>query len=219
MLEKFILYDDYVYRAPLPTEQLPGSDPREIAVYKDSMDGGLSLTCVLGSVPATDDEGSSFPRACQEKKNCNQIKRKGRQKNTLVFADRHIEDDHIYLTRGADPMQTDGDQTIGNFSIPDLCFPPAHTRRDVEIMRSCVFSHMSEGLSKRKIKEVENRKVLTLQDSIFKACKRMVTNLEIVEDEKSKQVHQLKKKISSLKKYCEASEARVKEREEEIDNL
>ncbi|KAL2506105.1 Uncharacterized protein Adt_21726 [Abeliophyllum distichum] len=36
---------------------------------------------------------------------------------------------------------------------------------------------------------------------------------------KSKEVHHLKKKIFSLKKSCEASEARIKEQEKEIDNL
>ncbi|KAL2457826.1 Uncharacterized protein Fot_56054 [Forsythia ovata] len=109
----------YVYRAPFSTEQLPGSDPREIVVYKDIMDGGL-------------------------------LKRK-------------IE--------------------------------------DVE-----------------KVLAVYNRKVLTLQDSLVKAYKRMITGLKVIEDEKSKEIHHLKKKNSSLRKSCEASKARVKEREDEIDN-
>ncbi|KAL2461672.1 Uncharacterized protein Adt_45092 [Abeliophyllum distichum] len=92
-------------------------------------------------------------------------------------------------------------------------------------MRSCVISHMSEGLSRRKIEDNEkvlavyNRKFLMIEDSLVKACKRMVTDLEVVEDEKSKEIHHLKKKNSSLRKSFEASEARVKEREEEIDNL
>ncbi|KAL2508914.1 uncharacterized protein Fot_32561 [Forsythia ovata] len=95
----------------------------------------------------------------------------------------------------------------------------------MEVMRSCVISHMSEGLSKRKIEDIEkvlavyNRKVLTLEDSLVNACKRMVTDLEVVMDEKSKEIHHLKKKNSSLRKSCEASEARVKEREDEIDNI
>ncbi|KAL2542858.1 Uncharacterized protein Adt_03836 [Abeliophyllum distichum] len=139
MLGKIFLYDDYVHRAPLPSEQLPGSDLREIAIYKDSMDGGL--------------------------------------------------------------------------------------RRDMEAMRSCVISHMSKGISRRNIEDIEkvlavyNRKVLTLEDSLVKACKRTVTNLEVIENEKSEEIHHLKKKNSSLRKSYEASEALVKEQEEEIDNL
>ncbi|KAL2479570.1 Uncharacterized protein Adt_32536 [Abeliophyllum distichum] len=84
---------------------------------------------------------------------------------------------------------------------------------------------MSEGISRRKIENIEkvlavyNRKVLTLEDSLVKACKRTVTNLEVVENEKSKEIHHLKKKNSNLRKSCETSEARVKEQEEEIDNL
>ncbi|KAL2493891.1 hypothetical protein Fot_37648 [Forsythia ovata] len=46
----------------------------------------------------------------------------------------------------------------------------------------------------------------------------MVTDLKVVEDEKSKEVNHLKK-ISSLKKSCEALEAQVKDREKKIDNL
>ncbi|KAL2526632.1 Uncharacterized protein Adt_11686 [Abeliophyllum distichum] len=146
-------------------------------------------------------------------------------KNALVFAGRSMEDDHIDLTRGDDPMHADDDHTAGDSPVPDLRFPPAHARRDMKVMRSYVISHMSEGLSRRKIEDIEkvltvyNRKVLTLEDSLVKACKRMVTDLEVVEDEKSKKIHHLKKKNSSLEKSCEASEARVKEREEEIDNL
>ncbi|KAL2471237.1 hypothetical protein Adt_39373 [Abeliophyllum distichum] len=79
---------------------------------------------------------------------------------------------------------------------------------------------MSEGLSKRKIEDVEKDLVVyNRKDFVFKACKRMFTDLEVVEDEKSKKVHHLKKNISSLKKSCKASEAGVKERDEEIDNL
>ncbi|XP_022852999.1 uncharacterized protein LOC111374549 [Olea europaea var. sylvestris] len=40
-LGKYDRVDDYVYRAPGPKEKLPGSDPREIAMYKDVMDGGF----------------------------------------------------------------------------------------------------------------------------------------------------------------------------------
>ncbi|KAL2493731.1 uncharacterized protein Fot_37488 [Forsythia ovata] len=61
--------------------------------------------------------------------------------------------------------------------------------------------------------------ILTLYDFVVKACKCIGTDLEVVDDEKSKEVHHLKKKISSLKKSCEASEARVKEREKKIDNF
>ncbi|KAL2512603.1 Uncharacterized protein Adt_18203 [Abeliophyllum distichum] len=94
----------------------------------------------------------------------------------------------------------------------------------MEVMQSCVISHMSEGLLRRKIEDIEKvlaiykRKVLTLENSLVKACKHMVTDLEVVEDEKSKEIHHLKKKNSSLRKSCEASKARVKEREEDIDN-
>ncbi|KAL2494184.1 uncharacterized protein Fot_37941 [Forsythia ovata] len=136
-----------------------------------------------------------------------------------------MEDDHIDLTRGADPMQVDNDHTARDYPVPDLHFLSAHASRDMEVMQSCAFSHMSEGLSKRKIEDIEkvlaiyNRKVLTLEDSLVKACKRMVKDLEVVDDEKSKEIHHLKKKNSSLRKSCEASEAPVKEREEDIDNL
>ncbi|KAL2545138.1 uncharacterized protein Fot_14371 [Forsythia ovata] len=84
---------------------------------------------------------------------------------------------------------------------------------------------MSEGLSKRKIEDVKkvlavyNRKVLNLQNCVVKAYKCMVIDLKVVEDEKFKKVHHLKKTISTLKKFCEALEARVKERENEIDNI
>ncbi|KAL2530532.1 uncharacterized protein Fot_23133 [Forsythia ovata] len=131
-----------------------------------------------------------------------------------------MEDDHIDLTRGADPTHADDDHTARDSHVPDLRFSPTHARRDMEVMRNCVISHMSEGLSRRKIKDIE--KVLAVynrKDSLVKACKRMVTDLEVVEDEKSKEIHHLKKKNSSLRKSCEASEARVKEREYEIDNL
>ncbi|KAL2517971.1 hypothetical protein Adt_14218 [Abeliophyllum distichum] len=92
-------------------------------------------------------------------------------------------------------------------------FLPTHARRDVEVMQSCIFSHMSEGLSKRKIDDVEtvlsfyNRNVLTLRDSVVKAFKYIVADLEVFEDELSKEVYYLKKKISSLKKSCEATKA------------
>ncbi|KAL2512733.1 Uncharacterized protein Adt_18333 [Abeliophyllum distichum] len=41
LLAKFKIFDDHIYRAPHPTERLPGSNPFEVAIYKDSMDGGL----------------------------------------------------------------------------------------------------------------------------------------------------------------------------------
>ncbi|KAL2492438.1 Uncharacterized protein Adt_28066 [Abeliophyllum distichum] len=41
LLAKFKIFDDHIYRAPHPTETLPGSNPYEVAIYKDSMDGGL----------------------------------------------------------------------------------------------------------------------------------------------------------------------------------
>ncbi|KAL2518001.1 Uncharacterized protein Adt_14248 [Abeliophyllum distichum] len=41
LLAKFKIFDDHIYRAPHPTERLPGSNPYEVAIYKDSMDGGL----------------------------------------------------------------------------------------------------------------------------------------------------------------------------------
>ncbi|KAL2514897.1 Uncharacterized protein Fot_28868 [Forsythia ovata] len=116
-------------------------------------------------------------------------------KNALVSTGRPMDDDHIDLTRGADPMQADDDHTTGDSPVPNLRFPLDHARQDMEVMRSCVLSQMSE------------------------ACKRLVTDLEVVEDEKSMKIHHLKKKNSSLMKSCEASEARVKEREEKIDNI
>ncbi|KAL2498645.1 Uncharacterized protein Adt_24195 [Abeliophyllum distichum] len=114
---------------------------------------------------------------------------------------------------------------LGILLFPTCVFPHAHARRDMEVMRSYVISHMSEGISRRKIEDIEkvlavyNRKVLTLEDSLVKSCKRTVINLEVVENEKSKEIHHLKKKNSNLRKSCEASEAQVKEQEEEIDNL
>ncbi|KAL2494186.1 hypothetical protein Fot_37943 [Forsythia ovata] len=126
-------------------------------------------------------------------------------KNALVSTGMPIEDDHIDLTRGADPIQADDDHTARDSPVPDLRFLPTHASRDMEVMQSCGFSHMFDGLSKRKIEDIE--KVLTLEDSFVKACKRMVTDLEVVEDEKSKEIHHLKKRNSSLRKSCEASEA------------
>ncbi|KAL2504921.1 Uncharacterized protein Adt_20542 [Abeliophyllum distichum] len=41
LLAKFNIFNDHIYRAPHPTERLPGSNPYEVAIYKDSMDGGL----------------------------------------------------------------------------------------------------------------------------------------------------------------------------------
>ncbi|KAL2556087.1 Uncharacterized protein Fot_00826 [Forsythia ovata] len=41
LLAKYKIFDDHIYRAPLPTERLPGSNPFEVAIYKDSMDGRL----------------------------------------------------------------------------------------------------------------------------------------------------------------------------------
>ncbi|KAL2529332.1 uncharacterized protein Fot_21933 [Forsythia ovata] len=117
-------------------------------------------------------------------------------------------------------MHADNDHTSEDSSVPDMYFLPTHTRRDMEVMHSCVLSHMSEGLSRRKIEDIEKVfSVCNKKDSLVKACKRMVTDLEVVEDEKSKEIHHLKKKNSSLRKSCGASEARVKEREEKIDNL
>ncbi|KAL2528116.1 uncharacterized protein Fot_20717 [Forsythia ovata] len=43
MLVKFKTFDNHIYRAQHPTERLPGSNPFEVAMYKDSKDGGLSL--------------------------------------------------------------------------------------------------------------------------------------------------------------------------------
>ncbi|KAL2558457.1 hypothetical protein Fot_03196 [Forsythia ovata] len=186
----------------------------------------FNLAGMLGSVPlATNDEGPSSPGQAKRRKTATKAKRVASDKNALVSVGRAMEDDHIYLTRDADLIHADDDHTVGDSPVPDLRFPPAHARRDIEVMRSCVISHMFEGLSRRKVEDIEkilaiyNRKVLTLEDSLVKACKRMVIDLEVVEDEKSKEIHHLKKKNSSLRKSCEALEARVKEREDEIDNL
>ncbi|KAL2501032.1 Uncharacterized protein Fot_34880 [Forsythia ovata] len=117
------------------------------------------------------------------RKTATKAKRVAGDKNALVSVGRALENDHIDLTRGADSIHADDDHTAGDSPVPDLRFPPAHARRDMEVMRSCVISHMSEGLSRRKIEDIE--KVLAIYN----------------------------------RKSCEASEARVKEREEEIDNL
>ncbi|KAL2542823.1 hypothetical protein Adt_03801 [Abeliophyllum distichum] len=179
------------------------------------------LAGVLGSVHfATDDEGPSSPKYTNKRKTAIKEKGKTGEKNILVSTDRHMEDDHIHLTKGANLMQTDCDQTVGDSLVLNLHFLPLMLGEMWKVMRSCVFSHMPEGLSKRKIEDVE--KVLVIynrKDSVVKACKRMVTDLEVVEDEKSKEVHHLKRKITSLKKFCETSMARVMEREEEIDNI
>ncbi|KAL2456789.1 Uncharacterized protein Adt_46627 [Abeliophyllum distichum] len=186
----------------------------------------FNLAGMLGSVPlATDDEGPSSSGHAKRRKTATKSKRVACDKNALVSTGGATEDDHIDLTRDADPIHADDDHTAGDSLLPDLRFSPAHARRDMEVMRSCVISHMSDGISRRKIEDIEkvlavyNRKVLTLEDSLVKACKRTVTNLEVVENEKSKEIHHLKKKNSSLRKSCEASEAQVKEQEEEIDNL
>ncbi|KAL2520798.1 Uncharacterized protein Fot_24721 [Forsythia ovata] len=106
---------------------------------------------------------------------------------------------------------------LGFLQFPTSAFQFTHARLDVEVMRSYIFSHMSEGLSNRRIEDIEkvlavyNKKVLTLQDYLVRAIQRLVTNMKIVEDEKSKEVNHLEKRISSLKKCCEASEARAKE--------
>ncbi|KAL2538214.1 hypothetical protein Fot_19605 [Forsythia ovata] len=219
MLEKFILCGDYLYRAPLPIEQLPRSDPCKIAVYKDNMDKGMkfSLASVLGFVPlATDDDGPSSPGRTNRRKSEIKAKGKAGKKNTLVAADRHMEDDHINLTRCRRMVTI----LLEILFFPISIFSPLMLGKIWRLCRAVFFSHMSEGLLKRKIEDVEkvlavyNRKVLALHDSIVKACKCMVTDLEVVEDEKSKEVHHLKKKNSSLKKSCEASKARVKEQKD-----
>ncbi|KAL2498152.1 Uncharacterized protein Adt_23702 [Abeliophyllum distichum] len=180
----------------------------------------FSLAGVLSSLPlAIDDEGPSS--LMQAKRTKIVIKTKGKvcDKNTLM------EDVHIDFPRDTDPMQIDGDQTIEDSPVLDLFFSSAHAKRDVEVMRSCIFSHMSEVLSNRRIEHnkkvltIYNRKILTIQDYLVRASQRLVTNLKVVKDEKSKKVNHLENKISSLKKSCEASEARVKEQEKKIDNL
>ncbi|KAL2474306.1 hypothetical protein Adt_35042 [Abeliophyllum distichum] len=251
MLGKFFLYDDYVYRAPLPSEQLSGSDLREIFVYKDRIDGGLSpfemtplvesqvkiLECldppasklsdvltkdnilsvglfkptgmkfnlagVLGSVPlATDDEGPSSPEQAKRRKTATKAKRVACDKNALVSAGGATEDDHIDLTRGADLMHADDDHTMMITPLEILLFP------------TCIFCSIMLGeIWKSCGAALYLTHVLTLEDSLVKACKRTVTNLEVVENEKSKEIHHLKKKNSNLRKSCEASEARVKEQE------
>ncbi|KAL2532599.1 hypothetical protein Adt_05950 [Abeliophyllum distichum] len=152
----------------------------------------FNLVVVLGFVPlATDDEGPSSPGQAKRRKTATKAKRVTGNKNALVYAGRAMEDDHIDLTRGIDPMHADDDHTTGDCPVPNLRFPPAHARQDMEVMQNCVISHMSEGISRRKIEDVE--KVLTLENSLVKACKRMVADLEVVKDEKSKEIHHLKK--------------------------
>ncbi|KAL2531382.1 Bromodomain adjacent to zinc finger domain 1A [Abeliophyllum distichum] len=41
MLKKYKLPPGYLYRVPNPSERIPGSDPREVVVYRDSMTAGL----------------------------------------------------------------------------------------------------------------------------------------------------------------------------------
>ncbi|KAL2518082.1 Uncharacterized protein Adt_14329 [Abeliophyllum distichum] len=41
MLKKYELSPGYLYRVPNPSERIPGSDPREVVVYRDSMTAGL----------------------------------------------------------------------------------------------------------------------------------------------------------------------------------
>ncbi|KAL2540673.1 Uncharacterized protein Adt_01651 [Abeliophyllum distichum] len=41
MLKKYELPPGYLYRVPNPRERIPGSDPREVVVYQDSMTAGL----------------------------------------------------------------------------------------------------------------------------------------------------------------------------------
>ncbi|KAL2552512.1 Uncharacterized protein Fot_06131 [Forsythia ovata] len=146
---------------------------------------------MLGSVLlTTDDEGPSSSGHAKRRKTAIKPKSMADDKNALVSAGRPMEDDHIDLTRGADPMLADDDHNAGNSPVPDLRFLHAHAKRDMEVMRSCVLSKMSEGLSRRKIEDIE--KVL----AVFN-----------------------RKKNSSLRKSCEALEARVKEREYEVYNL
>ncbi|KAL2461673.1 Uncharacterized protein Adt_45093 [Abeliophyllum distichum] len=89
----------------------------------------FNLVCMLGSVPlATDDEGHSSPRQAKRRKTATKVKRVAGDKNALVSAGKAMEDDHIDLTRGIDPMHADDDHTAGNSPVPDLHFPPAHAR-------------------------------------------------------------------------------------------
>ncbi|KAL2484483.1 Uncharacterized protein Adt_29239 [Abeliophyllum distichum] len=41
MLKKYELPSGYLYRVPNPSERIPGSDPREMLIYRDSMTTGL----------------------------------------------------------------------------------------------------------------------------------------------------------------------------------
>ncbi|KAL2540718.1 Bromodomain adjacent to zinc finger domain 1A [Abeliophyllum distichum] len=41
MLKKYELPPGYLYRVPNPSERIPGTDPREVVVYRDSMTAGL----------------------------------------------------------------------------------------------------------------------------------------------------------------------------------
>ncbi|KAL2526787.1 Bromodomain adjacent to zinc finger domain 1A [Abeliophyllum distichum] len=40
----YVLPPDYLYRVPNPSERIPGSDPREVVVYRDSMTAGLRFS-------------------------------------------------------------------------------------------------------------------------------------------------------------------------------
>ncbi|KAL2462232.1 hypothetical protein Adt_45652 [Abeliophyllum distichum] len=116
----------------------------------------FNLEGVLGFVPlAIDDEGPSSSGQAKRRKTATKAKRVVGDKNALVSAGRAMEDDHIDLTMGVDPMHADDDHTAGDSSVPDLLFPPSYARRDMEVMRSYVISHMSEDLSRRKIEDIE----------------------------------------------------------------
>ncbi|KAL2490272.1 hypothetical protein Adt_25900 [Abeliophyllum distichum] len=186
----------------------------------------FNLAGMLGTVPfATDDEGPSSPGQAKRRKTATKAKRVAGDKNALVSAGGATEDDHIDLTRGATPCMRTMITLLGILLFPTCVF---RSLMLAEIWKSCRAAlyhtclrvYREERLRiLKKVLAVYNRKVLTLEDSLVKACKRTVTNLEVVENEKSKEIHHLKKKNSSLRKSYEASEARVKEQEEEIDNL
>ncbi|KAL2470400.1 Uncharacterized protein Adt_38536 [Abeliophyllum distichum] len=44
MLKKYELPPGYLYRVPNPSERIPGSDPRKVVVYRNSMTAGLRFT-------------------------------------------------------------------------------------------------------------------------------------------------------------------------------
>ncbi|KAL2508674.1 hypothetical protein Fot_32321 [Forsythia ovata] len=87
------------------------------------------LEGVLGSLPLiTNDEGPSYLGQAKRRKTASKAKRKVGDKNNLISTYGLVEDVYFGLPRDTDPMQIDGDQIVGDFTVFDLCFSSAHAR-------------------------------------------------------------------------------------------